>query len=87
MAADDARGQERVVNRDVAELDVFEGDVGLGLAGNQRVEHAAGVAARVRLVLLLGTNVDGPPERTMDDEVFIGDVGALTSLSWLQKSR
>jgi len=81
VAADNARRQERVVNRDVAELDILEGNIGLGLAVDQRVEHAAGVAALVRLILLLRTDVDGPPKRAMDDKVLISDVCTFTTLT------
>ena len=44
----------------------------------------------MRLVLLLGTDVDGPPERAMDGEVLICDVCTLTALTgqqWYRRVR
>ena len=61
VAPDYARWEDSISRPNVLESDVPDGHTGLGVALlDQWVEHAAW-AATVGLLLLLRTNVDGPP--------------------------
>ena len=73
VAPNHTRWQDGAVLLDVANCHVFNVDQGLRQAWFQGVEHAAWrMVLRVRLFLLLGTDVDGPPDRVVYlDVVFI----------------
>jgi len=71
IAADNARGQHRAISVHIAQGYVFHINQGLGLTGYKRVEEAAWVAIATRLVLLLWTDIDRPPDRTVDGQVLI----------------
>jgi len=59
---------------DVSKSDVSHSDSRLSIAFlEKRVKHAAWASA-IRLVLLLRTNVDVPPDRLNDFHVLIEDV-------------
>lgn len=75
VAPDYAWGQNGAKLLHVANCDVFNVDQGLRQAGLERVEHAAWrVILWVWLLLLLGPNVDGPPDRVVHLDVVVEDV-------------
>jgi len=74
VAAHDTRRQDATIRLHIAQCDVMNIDERLGLAGNQRVKHAARATA-TRLMLLLWANVNGPPDRTVDHDVVVKDIG------------
>lgn len=79
VAANDARWEDGVMDRDVLQSDVAHRDQGLSGTGHQWVEEAARVVRGAGLVLLLGTDVDGPPDWLVDLEVFVVDASDLTA--------
>lgn len=79
VAAHDARGEHRVVHIDVVKLDVLDRDDRDSCAVVERVQQAARVTSLMRLVLLLGSNINCPPDGTMDLDVVVHNVGNFTS--------
>ena len=79
VAAHDARGKNRVVHIDVVKLDVLDRDDRDSSAIVERVQQAARVTSLMRLVLLLGSNIDCPPDGTMDLDVVVHNVGNLST--------
>ena len=73
MAAHNTWRQEIASRPHVVEHNVSEIDQRLGITRSQRVQHASRTAA-TRLLLLLRTNVDGPPDGMVDLDVVVGDV-------------
>ena len=63
---------------DVAKSDISDGDERLCLTRRQRVKHASRSRA-VGLLLLLRTDVDGPPNGTFGVDVFIGNISDFTT--------
>ena len=85
VASDDTRREHASVDVNVAESDVSDSDSWLSVALlHERVEHAAW-AATVWLLLLLRSNVDGPPKRSLYSESIIEDVlnQAVAISSWV----
>lgn len=80
VAANDAREwQEGAVLANISQGDVVHVDSGLRLTPTERVEEAARVVGGARLVLLLGSNIDGPPDRVVDLDVVVQDVSDLAA--------
>lgn len=74
VAPDDSCWQNSTGRGDVFEGDILDRNSWLSLAIRiQRVEHATWAFA-CGLLLLLGTNVDTPPERGIDVHVLEGNI-------------
>lgn len=74
IAPNNARREDSTMSIDVAESNVSNCDTGLGeTVLVKRIEHAAW-ATTVRLLLLLGPDVYGPPERSLDLESIIENI-------------
>jgi len=83
VASNDTRRKEATSRGNVSQNNIVHIDERLSLATTKRVEHAAG-ASTTRLFLLLGTNVDIPPDGEVDNHVFVKNVLDLTrSATWV----
>ena len=63
---------------DVTECYICNGDKRLSFTATKWIEHAP-ISYSIRLLLLLGSNVDTPPQRVVDFNVLIGNVGDLAT--------
>ena len=77
VAADNARGENTSMRSDIPKRDVLHCDQRLGrassVAPSEWIEHASWTAA-TWLFLLLGPDVDIPPEWLVDQNVRVGNV-------------
>ncbi len=74
IAAHDTGGQNSSINIDIVELNVLDGDHGDCGAVIQWIQKTSRISRMVRLILLLRSNVDCPPDRLMDLNVVIDNV-------------
>ena len=79
VAENDARGKNSVVNLNVVQSDILDGNQLVRGAWCERVKQASGVVRRAGLVLLLRSNIDCPPDGIVDLEVVIEDVRDFTA--------
>ena len=79
VAENDARGKNSVVNLNVVQSDILDGNQLVRGAWRERVKQASGVVGRAGLVLLLRSNIDCPPDGIVDLEVVIEDVRDFTA--------
>lgn len=79
VAQNDARGKDSVVNLNVVQSDILDGDKLVRGAWCERIKQASGVVRRAGLVLLLRSNIDCPPDGVVDLEVVIEDVRDFTA--------
>ena len=77
VASNDTRC-ERLCMLDVTKSDIGDCDERLRLTGRKRVKHTTRSRA-IRLLLLLRTDVDGPPNSTFRIDVFIGNTSDFTA--------
>ena len=85
IASNDARWEETTLTDDISESDVSHIDSWLGLAVLVKwVDHAAWTAT-IWLLLLLGSNIDGPPDGIIDGKVLVKNVlnAARTVGAWV----
>lgn len=88
-AASEQARQPGVVDCHIAKGEVFERHFRVGITRYERVKHAARVFAaafRAWLVLLLRTDVNGPPGWAVHLDVFVSDVTHRASFSWSDRS-
>mmetsp|Transcript_40746 Transcript_40746/g.39344 ORF Transcript_40746/g.39344 Transcript_40746/m.39344 type:complete len:268 (-) Transcript_40746:435-1238(-) len=74
IASDDSWRQDASLKVHIPQSDVLDGDSWLSLAFSEGIQHAPWPRA-VWLLLLLGTNVDSPPDGIVAFKVLIEDVG------------
>lgn len=80
VAADDARRQDTASRVQTPQSDVTDVNGGLSVAATKRISHAAG-ATTIRLLHLLRTDINVPPDGEMDIDVLIQNVGNLAGAS------
>ena len=78
IASDDAWWEYTIVLSDVIQGDVVERNERLGRTVTERIEHTAWTFT-ARLLLLLGTDVDSPPDWLVDFNVLISNTSDFTS--------
>ena len=79
VAADHSWRKKCIIHSDVIQSDVVHVDERLRLTTTERVEHATRSIMATRLLLLLWTNIDSPPDRLMNLDVVVGDVSDLSA--------
>ena len=82
VAANDTWRQHGIIDLHIVESHVLDSDQFIGWAVDKRVQHASWVVAAVWLMLLLGPNVDTPPERLVNLDVIVEDVRDFTTRAW-----
>lgn len=75
IAADDAWRQNSPIYINVPQRYILYIDEWLSLAGNDRVKEAARISIAPRLVLLLRTNVNSPPDGSPHLQVLVDNIG------------
>ena len=88
-AASEQARQPGVVDCHIAKGEVFERHFRVGITRYERVKHAAWVFAaafRAWLVLLLRTDVNGPPGWAVHLDVFVSDITHHASFRWSDHS-
>ena len=78
IASDDAGREYAVILSDVIQGDVVERNERLGFTATERIDHTAWTFT-TWLLLLLGTDVDSPPDWLVDFNVLISDTSDFTS--------
>lgn len=77
VAADNSGWENAAMRSDVVKLDVFHSDKGLGctscIAASKRVKHTSWTST-TRLLLLLRTNIDVPPDWVVNYNVSVGNI-------------
>lgn len=81
IAAHDSWRQNCSINVDIVELDVLDGNHGDCGTVVQGIQKTSRVSFMMRLVLLLRSNIDCPPDWSVNLNVVVDDVGDLTSWS------
>ena len=83
VAPDNSWWQQSSMRSDISQGNVSYSDQRLRLTTMlvKRVDHAAGTIA-TGLLLLLRTNVDVPPDREVDLDVLVHNIGDLSTRPW-----